>query len=119
RGILSHTTRSRGPALRAAIDKLFTAQNRARLAEVRITEEEFRGLFGSTRNISMFRAAQFQLLRLVQEVIGIPQAQLRLAWRLNAKVKRGAVASGWLTPSAPDEHDERGVEFDRVRFDGN
>lgn len=119
RGILSHTTRSRGPALRAAIDKLFTAQNRARLAEVRITEEEFRGLFGSKRNISMFRAAQFQLLRLVQEVIGIPQAQLRLAWRLNAKVKRGAVASGWLTPSAPDEHDERGVEFDRVRFDGN
>ena len=102
-----------------AIDQLFTTQSRARLEEVRITEEEFCALFGSKRNISMFRSAQFQLLRVVQEVIGILQPQLRLAWRLNAKVKRGAVVSRWLTSSAPEDHDARGIELDHVRFDGN
>lgn len=118
-GILSHVTQSRGRELRAAIERLFTPQARSRLGGIGISEEEFCALFGSKRNISMCRAAQFRLLRAVQEVMEIPPAQLRLAWRLNGKVKRLAESSGWLPPSAPEQLSTPEVEIDKARLDGH
>jgi integrase len=96
-GIMGHVLASSLPALGLTLSSLYTDSARARLGEIRITEAEFVSMFGTARNISMFRRAQFLLVREVLILLEIPMTQMRIGAPANLpeEVARRAIRSGW------------------------
>ena len=128
RGLLSHVLWARSAFLRDQIKRLYAQDLRRELATLSITEAEFVGMFGSRRNISLYRVAQFDLVRKVLQALGLGSLAVRIGLprQLSAAVTTRATRCGWLTKDAtgawvaalPGATIDAGVIQDAVAFQG-
>ena len=128
RGLMHHVSAAHEPQLKARLSSLYDADARSRFAAIDITPDEFCSMFGSRRNISMFRRAQFELVRLVVEILNVPSMSLRIGAPhiLSEELRALAVATGWLrdpltqtAPSGLSLELQTGLEIDATTFLGH
>ncbi|CAD5372949.1 hypothetical protein RA210_U250048 [Rubrivivax sp. A210] len=97
-GLMNHVLESHLPRLRPVLALFYSERCRAELAAITITEDEFVGMFGSRRNISMVRDPQFRLVAHAISTLSVADSRLRLAIPpdLRVAVAERAICSGWL-----------------------